>query len=224
MPVAARSLWLLFVVLAAPAAADCPPSPVGCNLDASETQDAIYSTSCDGPTTLDVSIPAGTFAGSAWLPTVAINRRAVFALRDQFTVTGLPAGTPIALKLRLHVTMESFAGGGPGDFAGFFLKPRAFPQLVGETYPEKGWGSNESSVVATDSLDMVLQRTAGTPIGMEIVFDLVAQAFCYARAQASFEFVNLPPGVTVTSCHGYLQEPPVPARLASWGRVKAAYR
>lgn len=219
-----RLLPVLLVAFAVPAAADCLPVVAGCNLDAIETQDAIYSTSCAGGTTMNYDIPAGTYGGSAWLPTVAHNRRAAFLFRDQFTVTGLPAGTPIALKLRLHVSMESFAGGGPGDFAGFILKPHAFPGVAGESYPEKSWGSNDASVAATDSLDLVLSRTAGVPIGMEILFDLVAQAFCYARAQVSFEFVDLPPGVTVTSCHGYLQDQPVPARTASWGRVKAAYR
>ena len=224
MPLAAGFVSLLFVVLAAPAAADCLPIIVGCNRDAISTQDAVYSTSCDGGTTMSYDVPAGTYTGSAWLPTVASDRRAYLGLRDQFTVTGLPDGTPIALKLRMHATMESFAGGGPGDFAGLFLKPAALPAVVGESYPQTGWGSNDGSVAATDSLDMVLQRTAGVPIGMEIVVDLVAQAFCYARAQVSFEFVDLPPGVTVTSCHGYLQEQPVPARPASWGSLKAAYR
>jgi hypothetical protein len=148
-------------------------------------------------------------------------------LRDAFTLTGPPPGTPIALHMRVRMQgYKNWTGTCCPDsqvYVGIFpLEPQA-----GD--PSANWSFGISSgpfraLAFSDSLDITLQRTAGAPIGLAIYALATDHSSGSARLEGTFTFVDLQPGWTVTSCKGYLKEQPTPAAAASWGRVKAAYR
>lgn len=43
-------------------------------------------------------------------------------------------------------------------------------------------------------------------------------------AAARYWFVGLPPGATLRSCHGFVNELPTPVKRASWGSLRTRYR
>jgi hypothetical protein len=215
-----------FLLLAAPSAAraDCPLSSASCSGHGVDTAAPAYAASCDGHTVASFDIPAATLDQNAPGYESAYGSSAWIILRDEFTVHAPTSGTPFDLHLRVHARGHAFAAGGFGDTAGLILNLKADPEVPLETYAYKAWGTFDGSLDFDDSLDVVLHRTTGAPIGIAIDSNLGAAAYCSSNAHLEFRFVDLPAGWSVTSCKGFDQEQPVPARPVSWGSLKAAYR
>jgi hypothetical protein len=143
---------------------------------------------------------------------------------ELFTFHGPAPGTPLTVHLRAHVHAEIAARLGSTEAGGFaWLLPSE--DVPGDVVaPPTHFPPNPGALAVYDgALDLVLTREAETPVGLEVEANVFAWNDNAARATVTFEFV-LPPGVSVTSCRGYVQDAPVPASPASWGVVKAAYR
>jgi hypothetical protein len=148
-------------------------------------------------------------------------------LRDWFTITGPAPGTPIALHMRVRVHGGLNWDGACCPESQVRVELLPLEPVSGD--PESHWSFGKTSgpfqsYPFSDSLDLTLQRTAGTPIGVEIHASTHMQAPSSSDLIGEFYFPDLPPGWTVSSCKGYLKEQPVPAAVTSWGRVKASYR
>jgi hypothetical protein len=145
-------------------------------------------------------------------------------LRDEFVLEGPAPGTPVTLRLRIRY--QGSAGGYGPSFpaATASIAARAIVEEPGDLPAAASFQSDYSGGVVdfSDSLDLALARTAGAPVGM-VIHTSVAHGYL-VNVTLELEFVDLPPGSTVTSCKGYLQEQPVPALTRSWGELKAAYR
>ena len=214
-------------------AAACPASDVFCQSgDAltgetmSTTTSPTFSKICSGPVmnieTAQFDVPAGHFeVGTGEGGGIRL------WLRDDFTVTGPAPGTPVTLhmRVRLHGGLNWDGACCPDSQAHVDLVPLE-PQ-PGDPSPHWSFGKTSGPFMSypfSDSLDISLERTTGTPIGIEFHAVSQMQAPSSSFLAGDFSFLDLPPGWTVTSCKGYRQEQPVPAMVASWGRVKAIYR
>jgi len=147
-------------------------------------------------------------------------------LADDFTVSGPPAGSPVPLHLRVrfHGTLGGF--GGPGESGHGFVAARPLVAAPGDPPPAQtnvaAPDPYSGMVTYADSLDLSLVRPAGAPTSLEI--HALLQRGYSDVIDASFVFLDLPPGASVSSCKGYSQAQPVPAVVRSWGSVKAIYR
>jgi len=167
------------------------------------------------------NVPAGTFDLSySEAMTIAMS------VRDEFVVTGPAAGTPVPMRVRLRFSGAACAyGPSVGSGAAGTMSLRLLDPLPGEnpaSVPFSVPYSTSCFVSYADSVDLVFTRPAGTPFGLEIHGD--SHGGYNFSDHARFTFLDLPPGARVSSCKGYLQEQPTPARPTSWGGVKAAYR
>ncbi len=219
-------LFLGLLLAGAPsvARADCPLTSVSCSGAGVDTAAPAFTASCDGHTAAAFDIPNATLDQNAPGYESVSGSSSRIILRDAFTVHAPTSGVPYDLRLRVYARGHAFAAGGFGDTAGLILNESADPVVPFETYANKAWGTFDGSLDFDDSLDVVLHRHTGEPIGIAIDANLGAAAYCSATAQLRFRFVDLPAGWGVTSCKGYNQEEPVPARPMSWGTLKAAYR
>jgi len=189
-----------------------------------DTVAPVFATDCADLVATSFDIPNGIIDQDIATPGIPTLRVSDLQLRDEFTVSGPAAGTPIELRLRVHAAGYVSAGAGDAQFAMLTLALEPFPLMVGDQLPQRTWGSVDVEVAFDDSLDLVLHRTAGEPIGILIRAQLSVGNYCWGDTHLAFRFVDLPPGCSVTSCKGYRQDPQVGAESMSWGRVKAAYR
>jgi len=130
-------------------------------------------------------------------------------MQDQFQFTPIPHGPYGSIRLRwTGITFGSCSG----------------MANVNGAYTNFGYGTLEPGehVEFGDSLEMPIF------LDRDGVFDLhlFVDTDDYGRFDMNtrFDFFDLPPGTTVRSCKGYLQELPTPTLSRSWGSLKAAYR
>jgi hypothetical protein len=219
-----RFAILLGLFVAARAEADCATSYIACwPASSMNTSDPAATANCFYQTFTAYDIPQGTIHFSA-LGEINQYRRCNVELRDHFTVHGLPEGTPIALKLRVRFQIDGASDGGPFGGLVFNLEARGYPGVQGDMYTTRQASVGRGSLNLDEVYEVVLHRTAGVPIGWEIVSGLYVGEASHCTVDLAFEFADLPPGTSVTSCNGFLQEGQVPAALTTWGKVKAAYR
>jgi hypothetical protein len=210
----------------------CPASDALCNSGDMygdthfTTTDPTFFKICSGPVmnteTALFDVPAGHFEMG-----VGEGGGMRLWLRDVFTVSGPVAGTPVTLhmRIRVHGSVNWDGTCCPDSQTHVDLTPLE-PQ-PGDAVTHWSFGKTSGAYNLypfSDSLDISLARTAGAPIGIEIHGVTDVSAPSSAWLVGDFVFLGLPPGATVTSCKGYRQEQPVPARAESWGRVKAIYR
>src|SRR5439155_2746111 len=194
-PVRSGFLFLGLLSVAAPsvAHADCPLTSASCNGQGVDTAAPAYSASCDGHTVASFDIPSATLDQNAPGYESLSGSSSRIILRDEFTVHAPTPGTPFDLHLRVYARGHAFAGGGFGDTAGLILNESADPPVPFETYTNKAWGTFDGSIDFDDSLDVVLHRHTGDPVGIAIDSNLGAAAYCSANAGLRFRFVDLPP-------------------------------
>jgi hypothetical protein len=171
-----------------------------------------FSTKCETPIgfgAVGYNIPAGTISISGYtIGPIGAH------LVDSFIFHGLPPGNPVTFGLRVHyeVSISSVITQGHLSLAPFDDDPGDVPQSIAFV-PGHSAGN----------LVMTLTRPAETLVGLEIDASFAVSGLDSGRGAFVFDFV-LPPGVSVTSCNGYVQDAPVPALSTSWGGLKAAYR
>ncbi|HKQ57878.1 MAG TPA: hypothetical protein VJY35_08405 [Candidatus Eisenbacteria bacterium] len=143
-------------------------------------------------------------------------------VRDEYTLTGPPAGTPFTIRARLGFSAradEECTPHGHCDYGDARLLLRE-------------GASNEASFAihggtATDVREVIVQGTVGA--AFQLFISVYASAYSInSGAQANFtgqlEFLDIPSGARVTSCQGFVAEGPVAVRQSSWGRLKQVYR
>jgi len=130
---------------------------------------------------------------------------------DDFTVAGLPPGTPVSLVVHLRLD-----GDGMNSTMGT-------ASVSGSIQDGMGHESHSTGITFHGTLDLPLNEVAGTPFRLTIS----VQANCYLNASTTmighFSFSGLPAGSGVVSCEGFVSDPSVPAHATSWGKIKAIY-
>jgi hypothetical protein len=136
-------------------------------------------------------------------------------VEDDFSIVGLPDGTPVSLTA--HMAGQLRGSTGPPIVA-----------FVQATLKDFNGDSQTAGFPALSyDLSLPIQATAGQTFRLH--FELNGYGHTSATtatgvANAAFSFAGLPPGVVVTSCQGFFSGPPVATRLSTWGRVKSIYR
>ena len=138
-------------------------------------------------------------------------------VEDDFTLGGLPAGTPVAFTARFDAALTASDFMGPGDADARLVEGAANAASVHHEL----WQFYGNTVSTPLSVPVV--AIAGTPFHMLYEVRGTVGELCNVEWHGAFSFADLPAGVTVTSCNGFVQGP-TPARTRSWGSVKAAYR
>jgi hypothetical protein len=138
-------------------------------------------------------------------------------LSDDFTVIGLPHGTPVTLTAKLRVQGQISVA---GNISSSLVINNIEADLTAYT-------TEQNPYVTLDStLQVSVLATTGVP--QRISYTL----FCYAgreqtlgtcNASASLSFSDLPQGTLVTSCQGYTQDFPIVAKLSTWSWLKARF-
>lgn len=237
-PLAGTILAAASMLVSGAAFADCPPStffygefdpasPIAKVAPRCDTTFSIHS--CDGVHGR-YDVPAGLLIASV---DFACNETQVGAapsgletvVEDDFQLAGLAAGTPVSFTVLLHLTGEGHNFSEPGGGGGG-ARVRATILEGASNSATFLRATNTGSTVpffVNEPLSLPVAAIAGTPIHLRLA--VRAESFD-GRGQLDglLEFTGLPPGVSLSSCRGYLSAAPVAARKTTWGRLKAGYR
>jgi hypothetical protein len=134
-------------------------------------------------------------------------------VEDDFSILGLPAGTPVSITA--HLT-GSLSGGGGGFFYAF----------VNAVLSDAIGNSQSATAPPLSSYDLALpvQAIAGQTFRLHFELNGGSLGFVSGSGSGAFSFAGLPPGAVVTSCQGYASSPVTAARHSTWGRLKTVYR
>jgi hypothetical protein len=148
-----------------------------------------------------------------------------FKLHDDFGVEGVPAGTLVPVTLEVSVAGWIATGGCGGSGCWGWVQADVASPTDAQTAQASFnlFGPEQRPFTFTVSTQAVLEAGAATPISIQLSAGRAPGGSHYAMGDATYRFLGLPPGAYVTSCRGYV-DPATPARPASWGQLKAAYR
>jgi len=216
--IAALTIFLLFVPIIA--AAQCPANRVTVSgtssgqlvfLVTDEASEPLMSVSYSNNSAW-CDLKAGRLSASAWVYEANEHRSEVIAA-DVFEIHGSAMAT---FTIRLHLSFTYTAG---------FL--RGFPGGDGRVEALGRYAETTFDPVTRhlDSpLDIEVTATEGVPF--IVLYQASASGYGFiptADMNARLEFVDLPDGVTITSCYGF-ESSTLPVKETSWGSVKALYR
>ena len=216
----------------AAAVTGCPLSTLNCNGSLSSSDDAVRALTCSnsqGGAGVGYDLVSGTIhaAGSGGDGGGGGSVQAV----DDYTIVGLPTGTPVTFTARLRVIGS--VGGGcavtfpSGDFFGRLTEGASNRVEVRRSTTLVCQPFGGPCCATGGSVDSTLRVTVAGTAGL--AFRLTSEVgasgrFLGANVTGQLSFEGLPPGTTVVSCQGFRQDFPVPARPTSWGAVKVRYR
>jgi hypothetical protein len=210
----------------------CPVSTIECDGTTSSTE-PIRSVDCDdwlrdsfGSAGHDLLLGRVRASGSGGDSGGRGSVRAV----DDYTVIGLPTGTPLTFTATLrvigYVSVGCYGYDPSGNISGRLTEG----------------SSNTVEVRRSSSLDCDPQGYSccgvGASVDSTLRVDIVATAgaafrltsevgasvrFGSTSVTGQLAFEGLPPGTSIVSCQGYRQEFPVPATTMSWGALKVRY-
>ena len=152
------------------------------------------------------------------------------AVHDVYQIVGMEPGTPVSL------VAEITAVGGVDLFGQCVFSP--FGSFSATFFGDSGPSVSASGYASfgppycdgsgQERTEIVLQLPVAATAGQAFALHMEASTSVrWGSAHASLNnlaFSGLPPGASIVSCQGFLQEPPVQALQASWGRVKSIYR
>jgi hypothetical protein len=139
------------------------------------------------------------------------------AASDDFVVGGLPAGTPVTLRVQLALRFQigCILPGGSHGFARLESGAQsAMLDIALDDFDRQG--PRDTSVVLT------LPVVAGTPFRL-LASTQVRTGECLASLNGTLMFLDLPPVASVSSCNGFAQAA-TPARPTTCGAIKASRR
>ncbi len=145
-------------------------------------------------------------------------------VEDDFTVIGLPDGTPVALQAYLDLTGSAASFSEPGGSGGGRVRGLVREGTSNEVSLVRATTSGEpSSISVQETLVLPVSAVAGSPVRLR--FAVRAEAFDgIAAMEGTFRFAALPAGAAVQSCRGYSSSAPVRTRTGTWGALKSRYR
>ena len=144
-------------------------------------------------------------------------------LRDEFTISGPPPGTPLVFTVRFSVS---------GVGLNAQLGPKQYAVGSTEIGIRDGFSREARHTFETASepvaLDLPFTVLAGVPFTLTMFARGVVSSQYFEGAtwaEGSLSFEGLPPEAVVQSCSGYHSSGlPVPVRPSSWGNLKRRYR
>ena len=194
----------------------CPYNQInGVNSSLSVDEKIVSGSGCcgSGGWSARYNVPAGTLSASVH-GSGDFGASTSSLVVDDFTVVGLPNGTPVALTVH-------FAGGlNGGGYADAYTVVTATVGIVGGDFVDRRVPNEDPG---NFDLSLSVAAIAGQPTRLRFKID----AYCHASSGGgggSFTFAGLPPGAGIVSCQGYVAGVVVPASGTTWGRLKTLYR
>lgn len=154
------------------------------------------------------NVPQGTLQATAGCFGECGSSAGVY-VEDDFTLSGLPDGTPVPLVA--HFLLGNlFQNAGASASANIQDLTHSTSASVGG--PRTNY-----------DLTLAISAVAGQPFRMH--FEVACGGFgASSLADGTFSFTGVPAGAVLTSCQGYTLGGAVPAEATSWGSVKSIYR
>ena len=198
----------------------CPLATLTCGPDTVPHEEPAAGLECaQGAARYDLA--HGTFEAFTWGQ--GSSGTAVDA-GDDYTITGLPAGTNVSFAAQVEITADACGGYDGGGFA--WGRVRDGTNEVLHKVSASGRGNCDSD---RRTLRLELQKAAGTPFRLQIHAAAGGDTEGSGSVAMRFAFVDLPPGTRVTSCHGFVQDAPTATRTtivdqqAAAGAVRLAW-
>jgi hypothetical protein len=211
-----RSLPLLVVlgaVLPASAAADCPPGTIDDVPSPAAVRDSLHAGTSTGDSLVaHYDLPAGTLSGMRRRMTAPLHL--AIELADEFTITGLPPGTSVALTADWAFRAAYDLGSAPGGVA---IRARLLEGAANVVEFQ------ESGLDRREAIQLPIAAVAVTPFTLRSRVEFTARDG-RARSEGALTFYGIPAGAALVSCRGYRQDGVVPALPLTWGAVKSRYR
>src|SRR5262249_512349 len=137
--------------------------------------------------------------------------------QDDFLIQGLADGTPVAFtaKFVVHTDIRGGSSHAPWFHTVVGTGPAGDPSHASEYY--------DGYFIGDHALVLALSQNAGEVFPLHFLQEYsegLDGLDIYQDAKLTFE--GLPPGATITSCHGYHQDA-VPASHTTWGSLKGRY-
>ncbi len=140
-------------------------------------------------------------------------------LRDHYQLIGPPGWEPVTFEARLELT--GFVAS--SAFLGVSLRSESSFDSLGFSATSSG-----PSFINLDGRSLVVTVTAS--VGGEFDLDIHHRSSAgwvrtagTVHAEGQILFVGLPPGLSIQSCQGFVQEEPIPVERLSWSAVKARF-
>ena len=200
-------------VHAAPAAADpCPASTIEDIPSLAAERDSLYAGASIGDSLIaHYDLTTGTLAS-------ARRRNARFhlavELADEYTIVGLPAGTPVPLTAHWSFHAVYDFGTAPSGLTSRVRLLEGAANIAETQLSTTEW---------FDAIELPIPATAGTPFTLRSLLEYEARDG-RGHANAALRFDGIPFGATIVSCQGYRQDGVTPALPSTWGAIKSRYR
>jgi len=219
MPPIVRSLALavtLSSTLVAVTQAACLPGCLSCGVCSSTPVESCIRPDGSGYAARDLIRSRAEAAATS-----GPNRAEEWAsVSDRFTVSGPPDGTPVSFTAAVRLIGFGY---GRLTLNAFIREGQNNSLTYDQTF-------NVNPIDGTANVDTVLAVIVSTTVGTDFSIDHAVFADASqtrpsaAVLSTELSFSGLPPDSRVTSCNGYMQDFPAPARPASWGAIKTRYR
>lgn len=137
-------------------------------------------------------------------------------IEDDFSVVGVPSGTPVPLTAHLVATLNSVVTG-PCCYS--YVRAH----LIDTNGHDVTVGYPEQPAPGPYDITLPVQAIAGQTFRLH--FEVSGFGLWNpGSGSATFSFTGLPPGTAITSCQGYVSDPAVSSHGFTWGRVRSRYR
>lgn len=224
-------------VLPSAAEAECPTNSLVCTnyyppvterLLSTDPQAALWCSSYD--------LRLGHVAASAQSGHFEIFANSEVCVEDEYQASGGTPGGLLTIRAEWHLT-GSIASS-PSCFPGYeaangayilatLTEPQTGESVSFDAYTPPGECDENCCYGSSAPVDRVMSLSIQVAEGSAFHLKFCAGAGAaggYATLQGRLSFQDLPPGITIRSCQGFVQDEPVQMRSTSWGRAKAIYR
>jgi hypothetical protein len=127
---------------------------------------------------------------------------------DDYRIEGLPAGTMVDFAADLVLAATGCGGYDGGGFGDILVRDGANQVELVVKSPAFNQCASENR-----TLRLELHKPAGVPFRLTYRLRAGGDFRGSGSAQARVEFLDLPPGTRIVSCHGYVQDAPTATRI-----------
>jgi hypothetical protein len=161
---------------------------------------------------------------------VGVHGNIIIETADIFTLTGPPAGTPVALQARMYV--RAVVGVSPGfdQTAGCEARIQDSPTNYRRVSASVRARFPPYAVQLDTTLVLPIVAVAGQPFQINMYLSAETRwgggftADTAGEPGVSLSFAGLPPGASLVSCQGFTVESPILVEPTTWSRIKTRFR
>lgn len=203
-------------------ASTCPTTQMNCggSIESSAAADSCSYSDCNGSGHASFNAVLGRVAAAAQGGSCSGVGLASVRSDDDFQVGGVAPGTPLAFMATLTVSQFVCPGSHFACCAGT-ASAALYGPVEGDSIFVSTHGGTCISLPTT--VQVMIQANAGEPFRVVAIAQASGNEIASGTVVGILGFTGLPAGASVTSCRGFVQSP-APTLVATWGKLKSAYR